>query len=328
MVHAPARIALLGTYPTLVERLDGLSRPGTALWVKRDDRTGTLYGGNKVRKLERLLPEARTRGATRLVTVGAVGSHHVLATAIWGGHQGFAVEAVLVPQPATEHARANLRAGLAAGLRPFPVRSVAGVPFALLERLRGGDAFHVPAGGSSVSGAMGYLDAARELAAQVRAGEMPEPDVLVVALGSGGTAAGLAAGLAIEGLRTRVVAVAVWAPVWALAARTRWLAGNCLARAAARRSLRLEIERGYLGRGYGYPSLEGERASAIAARVGLALDATYTAKAFAAALDLVDAGSVRTVLYWHTLSSVDLSALVAKSPATVDGRVARLWLSA
>src|SRR6185437_5602609 len=116
---------VVGHYPTPLEPLPQLSRPGSALWVKRDDLTHPLYGGNKVRKLERILAEARKKGATRLVTVGAVGSHHVLATTIFGTQAGFEVEAVLVPQPRTAHVVANLRADLAHHLQPFPVSGYA-----------------------------------------------------------------------------------------------------------------------------------------------------------------------------------------------------------
>src|SRR5262245_61649799 len=83
----------LGRFPTAVARLDGLLPPSVELWIKRDDESGVAYGGNKVRKLEFLLGEARARGARRLVTLGAIGSHHVLATAIYGKQAGFAVDA-------------------------------------------------------------------------------------------------------------------------------------------------------------------------------------------------------------------------------------------
>src|SRR5271165_3541870 len=93
-----------GRYPTPVGRLSPLSTDRSELWVKRDDLTNPEYGGNKVRKLERLLARALERGARRIVTVGAAGSHHVLATAIFGRRVGLEVEAVLVPQPGTGHA--------------------------------------------------------------------------------------------------------------------------------------------------------------------------------------------------------------------------------
>src|SRR6478672_9992546 len=84
----------LGRFPTPVGRLDGLVPPSVELWVKHDDASGSVYGGNKVRKLEFLLGEARASGARRLVTLGAIGSHHVLATAVYGGRAGFLVDAV------------------------------------------------------------------------------------------------------------------------------------------------------------------------------------------------------------------------------------------
>ncbi|MES2642453.1 MAG: pyridoxal-phosphate dependent enzyme [Myxococcota bacterium] len=306
-----------GTYPTPVEPLPSLSNASTGLWIKHDDRTSTLYGGNKVRKLEHILAQAKARGAERLVTMGAVGSHHVLATAIYGRQFGFEVEAVLVPQPRTDHAVANVRAGLAQGLRVFPVSTYAGVPPRVVSRLLVPGAFLVPPGGSSLAGAMGYVEAAHELASQVRSGQLPEPDLVVVAAGSGGTAAGLAAGLALEGLRSRVVGVSVTPPTALLGAYTRMLALRCLRAAGAPDEdvpARLSLEGGYLGAGYGHPTQEGADATERAAAVGIELDATYTAKAFAAALDLVGAARVATILYWHTLSTASMEPLLQGAP--------------
>lgn len=286
----------LGRYPTPVARAEG------NLWIKRDDQVAPLYGGNKVRKLERLLADARSSGKTRLVTLGAAGSHQVVATAIYGAREGFEVEAVVVPQPASDHARANLRVAIAHGLRPIVAASWESAP-ALLRR----DAYLIPLGGSNALGSLGFVDAAKELAAQVAEGAMPEPDVIVVALGSGGTAAGLAVGLEAAGMKTRVIGVAISSPlrlVEELARRmvrkTAVLAGVDAARAGAR----LAIDRRWLGRGYGYSTRDGDRAMAEGSRLGLALDATYTAKAFACALEEARTGKV--VLYWHTLSSVVL----------------------
>ena len=309
----------LGVYPTRVERLDALSRGSTSLWVKRDDLTHPVYGGNKVRKLERILARADDQGATRLVTIGAAGSHHVLSTAIFAASIGIAVDAVLVPQPRTSHVVDNLRASLAQGIRPLPVRSYAGVPWAVVKRLGPGVAF-VPVGASSVTGAMGYVDGARELAAQVRRGELPEPDVVVVTLGSGGTAAGLVAGLSLEGLKTRVIAVAVAPPAAFVAWTARLLARRCARRAGGRipwsdLSRRLGVTSKYLGEGYGHATVAGDRATAIARGQGLALDATYTAKTFAAALDVVASERYADVLYWHTLSSAPMAPLLARAPS-------------
>jgi len=362
------------TVPTPVERVAGLSAAATAwaggaeLWVKRDDRTHPVYGGNKVRKLEGILAAARARAATRLVTVGAAGSHHVLATAYFGREAGLEVEAVLVPQPRTEHVARVLRASVGCGVRAFPVGSWAAAAPALgLRRLAGGGkAMLVPVGGSSVAGSMGYVEAARELAAQVRAGELPEPGVCVVALGSGGTAAGLAAGFALEGLATRVVGVSVSDPAWLVALVAHGLARACVRRGlAARRAAvraaaatasgptmepstaaallfepaapRLSVDARFLGGGYAHPTAEGREAIALAAEhAGLALDPTYTGKAFASALWHVRARRASHVLYWHTLSSAPLDALFpeagarARAPdeASLDPRLRALLLPA
>lgn len=304
----------IGRYPTPVQRVASLP---AGLWIKRDDRTHDVYGGNKVRKLEPILAEARERGARRIVTVGAAGSHHVLATAYFGQQAGLEVEAVLVPQPRSAHAVQILRAGLGLGLRAFPVRSWSAVPVALAAR-RARGARVVPVGGSSVSGSMAYVDAARELAAQVRGGELPEPDVCVVALGSGGTAAGLAAGLAAEGLATRVVGVCVSEPPWLVTRAARWLMRACARRIGDRchgndlgRPPRLDVDGRFLGDGYAYPTEAGDEATALAREhAGIDLDPTYTAKTFASALWFVRARRAERVLYWHTLSSAPMEPLL------------------
>ncbi len=303
----------LGDYPTPVEPLPTLSRPGASLWVKRDDLTAPAYGGNKVRKLEYVLGDARARGKTELLTAGAVGSHHVLATALYGARNGFRVRAVLVPQPRTEHALVNLRAELALGLDASATREAL-VPFALGRRYRK-ETYFVQVGGSSVLGAMGYVDGARELSAQVRSGQLPEPDLVVVTLGSGGTAAGLAAGFALEGMKTRVLGVSVVGPTAVFAWYTHHLARACVARAGGSVSrgdlaARLTTTNRWLGRGYGYATDEGARAITLAKDAGLTLDATYTAKSFAAALDVLEGGREKVVLYWHTLSSAPMAPLL------------------
>jgi D-cysteine desulfhydrase len=272
-----------------------------------------------VRKLERLLADAEARRARRIVTVGAAGSHHVLATGIWARERGFEVEAVLVPQRRTAHVVENLRADLGAGVRVLPAFSYAHAAVRILGRICLGS-YYIPVGGSSLLGTLAYVDAARELASQVRSGNLPEPDVVVVALGSGGTAAGLAAGFALEAMKTRILAVTVSEPAWWIARRVRSLAKAALKHEAKRLRVRvpetrLLVDAGYLGAGYGQCTDAGERAFSIGAEVGLTLDLTYTAKAFAAALDVADKGDATDVLYWHTLSSAPIERWLESAPA-------------
>lgn len=302
-----------GTYPTPVERLDALG-----LWVKRDDLTNPIYGGNKVRKLERLIAEADRLGKKRIVTVGAAGSHHVLATAIHAGRAGLGVEASLVPQRRTPHVVDNMRADLAAKATLRPARTFAGAALSMLWH-GGRDAYLVPMGGSNVVGSLGYVDAVYELAAQVKAGEVPEPDAIVVTVGSGGTAAGIVAGLALANLETRVIGIVVASPVFFVSFWTRRLVRAVYAAAGGRdpRAVagRLELVTSELGRGYGEPTPSGERALATAADHGLKLDLTYTAKCFAGALECVQSARFKNVLYWHTLSSAPLAPLLDGAPS-------------
>jgi 1-aminocyclopropane-1-carboxylate deaminase/D-cysteine desulfhydrase-like pyridoxal-dependent ACC family enzyme len=332
---ANSRTLQLGGYPTPIVCAGEPARSGCVVWVKRDDLTHPVYGGNKVRKLEHLLGEALAAGARRIVTVGSVGSHHVLATTYFGRLLGLEVEGVLVGQPFAPYVGDVLRAGVGLGLRAFPAGSWASVPLAVARRVARG-ARPIAIGGSSVSGSMGYVEAARELARQVRAGEAPEPDLCVVGLGTGGTVAGLAAGFEAEGLRTRVVGVLLSHPAQVLEAFTRYLAAACAARAGASRAraasnARLEVERRFLGAGYGHPTREGTEATHVAREAaGIILDPTYTAKAFAGALDRARRGKARHILYWHTLSSAPIAPLLVDAPPleSLDPRLRRLLTSA
>jgi 1-aminocyclopropane-1-carboxylate deaminase/D-cysteine desulfhydrase-like pyridoxal-dependent ACC family enzyme len=318
----------LGRFPTRVARLDGLVSSSVELWVKHDDESGTAYGGNKVRKLEFILGEARARGAARLVTLGAIGSHHVLATAIYGKQAGFAVDAVVFPQPLTEHVREQMLADVAAGARLHPTHGYAGVPLAVWRRRRGGDAAWIASGGSSPTGSLGYVSAGLELLEQISRGELPRPDVIYLALGSCGTAAGLVVGLGgaptLPRLDARVIAVRVVDRVVANERVTLRLAKRTAALLAARGEhwfdqstpTPLSVDHRFFGGGYGRATPESDDAVARAAAVGLALEPTYTGKAMAALLADAASGALdgKRVLFLSTYSSVDLASFIAGGP--------------
>jgi D-cysteine desulfhydrase len=318
----------LGTFPTPVERLDALGRElGVGeLWVKRDDRSGIAYGGNKVRKLEFLLADALRRGAREVVTFGGVGSNHALASAIYGKRLGFAVTLFLTPQPVSHHVRRTLLAGLASGADIRPASSHADAErqaaafVAEREAAEGVSPYVIPLGGSTPTTAAALMDAGLELNMQVFQGELPMPDVLYVAMGSMGTVAGITLGLAITGAPTRVRGVLVTPPEIASAAA---LDEMLTAAADAVCGLdshcdctvglepREEVVEDFFGAGYGVYSPEGVEAARLAATAGLALDGTYTAKAFAALVADARSGALadKRVVFWNTFSSVDLSPL-------------------
>ncbi|MCS6798684.1 MAG: pyridoxal-phosphate dependent enzyme [Myxococcota bacterium] len=316
--------------PTPVERLAAVSRSsGAELWCKRDDLTHPRYGGNKVRKLEWLLADARACGAGAIVTTGAWGSHHVLATAVHGAEAGFEVHAVLVPQPLDEHVEAQLRADLRAGARLLPVPAWALVPAAMrlvAARLRiaGVRPYLLGPGGSSPVGCIGYVEAGLELAEQIAARALPEPATITVALGSGATAVGLALGLAAAGLTVPVRAVRVTSRLVVsrrllvrLARRTVEVLRRAddrfpdVARVAMRR---LQVDHRQFAPGYGRSTEASREAMRVARDDGLVLDPTYTSKAFASLLALVRGGARGPHLFWHTLSSAPMEPLLEGAP--------------
>lgn len=307
----------LGEWPTPVERVtdvpDGFHGQ---LWVKRDDASSPLYGGNKVRKLEYLLADAKAKGSRRLITTGVVGSHHALATCVHGRRHGLPTSLVVFPQPMTGHAReiAALNEEWADEL--CPCGTFATQPFveaALRWRRRVDDPYVIPGGGSSPLGALGYVGGALELAEQVRAGKAPRPGVVWVAAGTLGTLAGLAIGAAMTGLADRIVGVRIVPSAVGnelvlgrlVEGAVRILADAGVPAPDPRMALdRVELAGGWLGGGYGHPTEEGAAATESFAARGLALDPSYTAKTAAALLEGMRAEPGETHLYWHTLSAV------------------------
>lgn len=300
----------LGEYPTPVEPL---AIGGSDVFIKRDDQTARLYGGNKVRKLEFLLAHARERGAKRLITVGAAGSHHALATTLYGKRLGFEVTLVLFPQPLTDHVRDILLQDVAHGAELRFTRRMETVPTALftaMMRYRRDRAVVIPAGGSDAIGTFGYVNAALELAEQIERGVIPQPKTIVVAAGTLGTAAGLALGFALANIPLRISAVRITSR---LVTNERVLmrlirgAADVLRRAggphghAERAFASVELQHDFLGRGYGISTEAAVNAAQTLAKIGIHLDQTYTAKAAAALL--ARAGSAAgPALFWHTLS--------------------------
>ena len=287
-----------------VRRLAGLG-----VWLKDDGRYGDgPWGGNKVRKLEWILPDVRRRGRRTILTFGALGTNHGLATALYGRDQGLRVALALVDQPLDDHVRAQLerlrQSGATLHFTRSKWRTVAAAPWLLA---RHGMPYVLPAGGSSAVGTLGYVEAGLELGDQVANGELPEPGHVVVAVGSGGTAAGLALGLRLAGLRSRVLGVVVNDMLRLDAATLGGLsrrAGRLLGRRGARLpdlAPGVEVTREWLGAGYGRPTADSERALELGReREGLELDPVYTAKAMAGALALVERGADRPVLFVQT----------------------------
>lgn len=335
----------LGVFPTPVERHDELARElGIGeLWVKRDDLSGEIYGGNKVRKLEVLLADALRSGAREVVTFGGAGSNHALATAIYGPRLGLTVDLFLTPQPASEHVRRNLLLDHAFGAHMHHAEDAASAMDAAAEHVRrrteetGIAPYVIPYGGTNALAVTGMMDAGLELVMQAFQGELPPPDVVYVAAGSLGTAAGIAIGLAVGECTAEVRAVRVTSAevasqevLDALIEDTRDLvcamdtSCSCTIEIAPRVLL---VDDAY-GAGYGTPMPEAEAAVRLAAASGLTLDGTYTGRAFASLIAAASTGELadKRVVFWDTFDSHDFTDLLADAdPAALPDAFSRYF---
>jgi D-cysteine desulfhydrase len=304
----------LGLLPTPIEKATELGRQlGIAeLYVKRDDQSGGEYGGGKVRKLEFFLADAKRQGKRTVVTSGAVGSNHALATTIYARQLDLHTILMLLPQPPSRHVRHNLLADAHFGGELRPDRSAP--PSGSAGRaLHEADAYVIPAGGSSPLGNAGFVNTAFELRAQIEQGLLPEPDVVYLALGTMGSAAGLIVGLKAAGLKTKVVSVRASTPNTASEGKLALMLRQTndylrsLDPAFPRLSFANDdamILHSYVGGGYAVPTAKGTRAAQLfEEQTGVALETTYTGKAFAAVMDDAPALAGKVVLFWNSYNS-------------------------
>ncbi|MCB0830562.1 MAG: pyridoxal-phosphate dependent enzyme [Solirubrobacterales bacterium] len=304
----------LGSGPTPVRRLAGLESGAGEIWLKDESGFGEGgWGGNKVRKLEWLLPDVKRRGRKTILTFGGLGTNWGLATALYGREQGIHTALALIDQPRDAHVEAQLKrledSGATLHFTRTKNRTIALAPWLIARHSSGlRPPYILPSGGSSPLGSLGYVETAFEIAAQVEAGDLPAPGIVVVPTGSGGTAAGLALGFGLAGLPTRVIGVIVTEHLRLDDRAIARLAGKSAAllrkRGASFREpeLNLEMTIDWMGETYGAPTPESERAIELTRAEGLELDPVYTAKAMAALLDKSRAGDfdARPVLFLNT----------------------------
>ena len=316
------RVRLFPT-PTPLEFLPNLSRhlDGPEIWIKRDDCTVVATGGNKVRKLEFLVGEAKALGADHLVTQGAVQSNHVRQTAAVARRFGMKCTALLEHRVQTND-RDYLNSGnvfldqlfdCAIEYRPGGANMNAEAE-AKGEALRaaGAKAYVIPGGGSNRVGALGYVSCAQELVQQADEQGL-KIDRLVTATGSAGTHAGLVVGMQGMNANIPVLGIGVRLPkdpqetnVHRLAEATAEYVGvkGGIARSA------IVANCDYVGPGYGQPTPGMVEAVRMVARLeGILLDPVYSGKAMAGLIDLIRKREIRkgeTVVFLHTGGAVGL----------------------
>lgn len=305
---------VLGHWPTPLEPLDRLSDElgGPRIWVKRDDCSGLATGGNKTRKLEYALAAAQAAGLRKVLTFGAVQSNHARQTAAACARLGLDCHLLLSRRVPWEHPGYE-RGGnvvmdtlFGAEVRIVGVAEAASASEQWLAELGGRESVYLlPAGGSSATGALGYVRCAAELWQQIRALDL-EPARLYHASASAGSQAGLLAGIAALQAPLPLTGVNVFHPQ----AETLHRRVSDLCTELAQRhgvtvpQSAIIIEHGYLGAGYGLPGVEQLQAMALTARLeGLLFDPVYSGKALHALIDDIVLGrlaGVDDVVLIHT----------------------------
>ena len=303
----------LGVFPTPVQKLENISkRLRTNVYIKRDDLTGIGLGGNKVRKLEFLLADAKRKGAQVVFTTGGAQSNHAMLTAAAAGKVGMKPILILKKRGVTERLGNQLLEYLMGTEVIFMDTDDYADIYAEMDRVGqrlGVPYYKIPCGGSNALGSLGYVDCAREIGAQ----GVPF-DHLVCAEGSGGTMAGLALGAKLFLPGTKVHGMMVDTDPFDK------ITPALMREAAALLEADVEItaEDYHLldmcGPGYAIPSQEGNSAiSLMAKKEGLFLDPVYTGKAFAGLVKMAGEGAFRetdNVLFLHSGGAGGLFAVL------------------
>lgn len=314
-LHAQPRLGWAAAEP-VVESVPALAHAAgwQTLLIARDDRTQPLYGGSKVRKLDYLLAAEPFASAPWWTTVGAIGSGHLVACTAAAQLLGRSLRAHIFWEPLSPGVQDSLAYTVShAAERHFHRGRVAlalRVP-AVLARSRSAGAVVIPPGGTHPIAMLGLVRAGLQFALQVAQGRVARPDVVYVSLGSGGTAVGLAAGLALGGLHLPVRAVLAVEPVFATRGRVR-----ALQRALARQlelvggglpvapACPMETDAAQVGPGYGWPTPGALAATERATACGFPAEPVYTGKVLAALLAPTPDPLTRrsqTVLFWDTV---------------------------
>lgn len=332
LARIPRRTYTPGRTP--LEFLPRLSETlgGPRIFIKRDDLLGLSAGGNKTRKLEFLMADAISEGADTIITTGAVQSNHCRLTLAAAVKEGLRCRLVLEERVAGSYApdaSGNNLLFRLLGADEITVVEAGTDLEAAMQRVAddvaagGGTPYVVPGGGSNALGALGYVSCAEELVAQSFEESLPI-DHVVCASGSGGTHAGLVAGLygsqagiPVTGISVRAERAAQEEKLHALANATLKLAGAD--REVPRDAIRVRDE--FVGPGYSLPTPEMAAAVRLFARTeGILLDPVYTGKAAAGLIDLARGGAFATdsvVVFVHTGGS---PALYAYQDDVLDDR--------
>lgn len=298
-----------------IRRLCHVSKKlGRDIFIKDDSAISSVYGGSKVRKLEFILYDALYKGARNLVTVGSWGSHHILATARHIQSFDLDLHAVVLAQPDLPHIDLTVDHSISSGAQLIPVNNELNAFLKIRSMMKmmdkgGMNPYFISLGGSSALGVLGTVSAAFELIDQAHGVLRSHDYPIYMALGSGSSVAGLALGLALAGKSNSISAIQVTSSMVVnrfVINRLLRSAAELLVVPSEQKSLvelaasKIKINKAQLGKGYGWPTTEGQNAIEMCAIDDLVLDPIYTGKAFSALV--LSNEHEEESLYWHTHS--------------------------
>ena len=304
---------LLANLPTRIHALERLSKKyGVSISIKRDDETGLLTSGNKVRKLEFLAQDAIANSCDLLITWGAIQSNHARSTAAVAAQIGMDC-LVLLRGEKTQNYQGNLLLDRLLGadvifVEPEEYVQIDAVAERFAERLRrqGKKAYIIPEGGSNALGSLGYVQMAEELAGQMRKDRLTF-DSIVCAVGSGGTYAGLLLGKKLHKLESKIIGFNVCQN----AAYFKKKIAAIIDQAVESYHLpvrvdtdEIKITDGYVGPGYALSTTEQlATLREVAQGESVVLDPVYTGKTMHGLLDQIRQGTNefgQHILFIHT----------------------------
>ena len=299
----------LAVLPTPIQKLENISRLlGTNVWIKRDDLTGIGLGGNKVRKLEFLLADAKRQGAEIVFTTGGAQSNHAMLTAACAKKLGMTPILILKKRGVTERKGNQLLEYLMdTDVRFMDTDSYDDI-YAEMGQASGKKYYKIPCGGSNAIGALGYVNCMKEIA-----DTSMHFDYVCCAEGSGGTHAGVALGAKLFMPKTQVVGLMVDSdPFEIITTRIMQETAKLLELDFVPTESDVHLVN-MCGPGYAIPSPEGNAAiRMMAANEGLFLDPVYTGKAFAGLIKLAREGKFKpddNVLYLYSGGAGGLFAI-------------------
>lgn len=315
----------LGCFPTPVMKCNNIGRElcRSDLFIKRDDLSGKVYGGNKIRKLEFIFGDIKASGSRTVITSGAAGSNHALAVALYGAESGLRVILMLFEQFYNPDICKNLLVDYATGAQMHHDSNYESHQISMrkiINELSAENAqkiFVIPPGGSSVSGVVGYVNAAFELKEQIANGQLPEPAEIYVAMGTMGTAVGLMLGMKAVNIKSKLIPVRVvpsyvsddnkFMMLFESANRVLHDADSSFPVCKLSRD-DLNINSDFLGQDYGITTAQSIAAiETLKKNESLQLDGVYTGKTFAAFLEAAKNKNQKgPVLFWNTKNSLPL----------------------